>query len=214
MKIAPSILSADFANLQRDIQLVEQYGVDYIHIDAMDGHFVPNLTLGPNVVSAIKKVTNLPLDCHLMLSNPEHYIDAFAKAGADFITVHVEATVHLHRVLQHIKSLNVKCGVVINPATSVSVIEPILHMVDMVLVMTVNPGFGGQSFIKETLSKIEQLHALRTAHQYTYLIEVDGGINDETIRYVKQAGADIAVAGSYIYQADDIEQAILKLKNC
>lgn len=213
MKIAPSILSADFANLERDIKLVEQYGADLIHIDAMDGHFVPNLTLGPNVVSAIRKVTNLPLDCHLMIDNPEKYIEEFAKAGADIITVHYEATAHLHRLLELIKSFHVKCGVVINPATSVSVIEPILHMVDMVLVMTVNPGFGGQSFIFETLEKIKQLDTLRQKNQYHYDIEVDGGINHDTIKLCQEAGVDIAVAGSYIYDAPNVEQAIQKLKN-
>lgn len=212
MKIAPSILSADFANLERDIKLVEQYGADLIHIDAMDGHFVPNITLGPNVVSAIRKITNLTLDCHLMIANPEQYIDAFAKAGADIITIHYEATNHLHKALQQIKSHQIKCGVVINPATPVCVIEPILNMVDVVLVMTVNPGFGGQSFINETLLKIKQLDNLRKVHHYLYEIEVDGGINDKTVKLCQENGVDIAVAGSYIYDALDIKQAIESLK--
>ncbi|MBS4761630.1 ribulose-phosphate 3-epimerase [Carnobacteriaceae bacterium zg-ZUI252] len=212
MKIAPSILSADFANLQRDVELVASLGADLIHIDAMDGQFVPNITLGPNVVSALRKVTTLPLDVHLMIDQPERFIDAFAKAGADYITVHVEATKHLHRVLQQIKGHHIKCGVVINPATPVSLIEPVLNQVDMVLVMTVNPGFGGQSFIVETLDKVKQLNALRQEKGYDYLIEVDGGINDKTAKWCKDAGVDIAVAGSYIYDAEDVKVAMDRLK--
>lgn len=212
MKIAPSILSADFANLERDIKLVENYGADLIHIDAMDGHFVPNLTLGPNIVSAIRKVTTLPLDCHLMIQNPEKYIDDFAKAGADIITIHYEATNHLHSALQQIKSHQIKCGVVINPATPICVIEPILNMVDIVLVMTVNPGFGGQKFIEDTLIKIEQLNELRNKNNYHYAIEVDGGINNQTAKICKNAGVDIAVAGSYIYNSENMEHAIQSLK--
>ena len=153
MKIAPSILSADFANLQRDIELVEKGGADYIHVDVMDGQFVPNITLGPNIVQAIRPVTKLPLDVHLMIVDPENYIPAFAKAGADIITVHVEATPHIHRALQMTKSLGVKAGVVINPGTPVSMIKHVLPLADQVLVMTVNPGFGGQSFIEETVEK-------------------------------------------------------------
>lgn len=212
MKIAPSILSADFANLERDIKLVENYGADLIHIDAMDGHFVPNLTLGPNIVSAIRKVTTLPLDCHLMIQNPEKYIDDFAKAGADIITIHYEATNHLHSALQQIKLHQIKCGVVINPATPICVIEPILNMVDIVLVMTVNPGFGGQKFIEDTLIKIEQLNELRNKNNYHYAIEVDGGINNQTAKICKNAGVDIAVAGSYIYNSENMEHAIQSLK--
>lgn len=212
MKIAPSILSADFANLQRDVERVEALGADLIHIDAMDGQFVPNLTLGPNVVSALRRVTTLPLDVHLMIEQPERYVEAFAKAGADIITVHVEATKHLHRVLQQIKLTGKQCGVVINPATPVSAIEPVLSQVDMVLVMTVNPGFGGQSFIPETLDKVKQLVSLRKQHQYTYLIEVDGGVNAQTAALCRQAGVDIAVAGSYIYDASNMQDAMNSLK--
>lgn len=212
MKIAPSILSADFANLQRDVERVEALGADLIHIDAMDGQFVPNLTLGPNVVSALRRVTTLPLDVHLMIEQPERYVEAFAKAGADIITVHVEATKHLHRVLQQIKLTGKQCGVVINPATPVSAIEPVLSQVDMVLVMTVNPGFGGQSFIPETLDKVKQLVSLRKQHQYTYLIEVDGGVNAQTAVLCRQAGVDIAVAGSYIYDASNMQDAMNSLK--
>lgn len=212
MKIAPSILSADFANLQRDVERVEALGADLIHIDAMDGQFVPNLTLGPNVVSALRRVTTLPLDVHLMIEQPERYVEAFAKSGADIITVHVEATKHLHRVLQQIKLTGKQCGVVINPATPVSAIEPVLSQVDMVLVMTVNPGFGGQSFIPETLDKVKQLVSLRKQHQYTYLIEVDGGVNAQTAVLCRQAGVDIAVAGSYIYDASNMQDAMNSLK--
>lgn len=212
MKIAPSILSADFANLQRDIEIVEKNGADLIHIDAMDGQFVPNLTLGPNVVSAIRRITTLPLDVHLMIDTPERFVDEFAKAGADYITVHVEATNHLHRVLQQIKSHGIKCGVVINPATPVSAIECVLADVDLVLVMTVNPGFGGQSFIPMTLEKVKQLAILREQNHYNYLIEVDGGINHKTVKMCREAGVDIAVAGSYIYDSNDIKEAIDSLK--
>ena len=194
MKIAPSILSADFANLQRDIELVEKGGADYIHVDVMDGQFVPNITLGPNIVQAIRPVTKLPLDVHLMIVDPENYIPAFAKAGADIITVHVEATPHIHRALQMTKSLGVKAGVVINPGTPVSMIKHVLPLADQVLVMTVNPGFGGQSFIEETVEKITELADLRRENNWTY------------------AGADIFVAGSYIYGAENPVGQIERLK--
>ncbi|EPH98481.1 MULTISPECIES: ribulose-phosphate 3-epimerase [unclassified Enterococcus] len=212
MKIAPSILSADFANLQRDIELVEKGGADYIHVDVMDGHFVPNITLGPNIVQAIRPVTKLPLDVHLMITDPEKYIADFAKAGADIIMVHVEATAHIHRALQMIKDLGVKAGVVINPGTPVSMIEHVLPLADQVLVMTVNPGFGGQSFIEESLSKITQLDQLRHEKQLSYAIEVDGGIVPETAKKCKEAGADVFVAGSYVYSAAEPLVQIAKLK--
>lgn len=203
MKIAPSILSADFANLERDVKLVEEGGADYIHIDVMDGQFVPNITLGPNIVAALRPVTELPLDVHLMIVDPERYVEDFAKAGADIIVVHQESTKHLHRVLQMIKNAGVKAGVVINPATPVSAISEVLEMVDLVLVMTVNPGFGGQAFIPECLSKIEQLNDLRIENGYSYEIEVDGGIVPETAEQCAVAGADVFVAGSYIYNSED-----------
>ncbi|MBO0448348.1 ribulose-phosphate 3-epimerase [Enterococcus sp. MJM12] len=212
MKIAPSILSADFANLARDIQRVEKAGVDYIHVDVMDGHFVPNITIGPAVVAAIRPVTKLPLDCHLMIENPENYILDFAKAGADIINVHVEATPHIHRALQMIKNENVKAGVTINPGTPVVAIQHVLQMADLVLVMTVNPGFGGQAFISEAVEKVKELKALKEKFGYHYEIEVDGGIVPETAEICKAAGADVFVAGSYIYNAPDIEKRIAALK--
>lgn len=212
MKLAPSILSADFANLERDIQLVEKLGADYIHVDVMDGQFVPNITLGPNVVSAIRPVTKLPLDVHLMIVQPENYIEAFARAGADIITVHQESTPHIHRALQMIRSLDVKAGVVINPGTPVSAIEQVLDLADLVLVMTVNPGFGGQSFIESTLEKIQRLRELKEKHNYTYEIEVDGGIVPETAQLCKEAGADVFVAGSYIYDAENPKERVDALK--
>ncbi|MBO0432671.1 ribulose-phosphate 3-epimerase [Enterococcus sp. DIV0660C] len=212
MKLAPSILSADFANLQRDIELVEKGGADYIHVDVMDGQFVPNITLGPNVVQAIRPVTKLPLDVHLMIVNPENYITDFAKAGSDIITVHAESTPHIHRAVQMINDLGVKSGVVINPGTPVSAIQHVLSIVDQVLVMTVNPGFGGQSFIEETVVKIVELDLLRQENGYHYAIEVDGGIVPETAKICKEAGADVFVAGSYIYASEDPIHQINQLK--
>ncbi|WP_321387045.1 ribulose-phosphate 3-epimerase [uncultured Enterococcus sp.] len=212
MKIAPSILSADFANLARDIQLVEKLGADYIHVDVMDGQFVPNITLGPNIVSAIRPVTKLPLDVHLMIEQPENFIEAFAKAGADIITVHQEATPHIHRAMQMIKAAGVKAGVVINPGTPLAAIEEVLDLADLVLIMTVNPGFGGQSFIESQLDKIAQLKTLREEKGYTYEIEVDGGIVPETAKKCKEAGADVFVAGSYIYNSEDPKERIDALR--
>ncbi|UJF16688.1 ribulose-phosphate 3-epimerase [Jeotgalibaca sp. MA1X17-3] len=212
MKIAPSILSADFANLERDIKMVEKAGASYIHVDAMDGQFVDNLTLGPNIVQAIRPHTKLPLDCHLMISNPEKFIPAFAKAGADIISIHVEATHHIHGALQMIKNEKVSAGVVINPGTSVETIVPVLGDVDLVLVMTVNPGFGGQSFIESAVDKIKTLAHIRKEKGYHFEIEVDGGITDETIGMCKEAGADVFVAGSYIFGSSDEGKAIEKLK--
>ncbi len=213
MKISPSILSADFANLERDIRLVEEGGADYIHVDVMDGHFVPNLTFGANIVSAIRPITKLPLDCHLMIENPENYIADFAKAGADIITVHVESTHHIHRAIQLIKNHGVKAGVVINPGTAIESIMPVLSEVDMVLVMTVNPGFGGQSFIKETVSKIALLDTLKKDKGYNFEIEVDGGISPETAKICKDAGATVFVAGSYIYDAQNPIERLTCLKD-
>lgn len=213
MKIAPSILSADFANLERDVVLVEKAGADYIHVDVMDGQFVPNITLGPNIVSAIRPVTKLPLDVHLMIMNPERFVDDFAKAGADFIVIHQESTIHLHRTLQMIKNAGVKAGVVINPGTPVATLKDVLGMVDLVLVMTVNPGFGGQAFIPEMTEKIAELAALRKTHNYSYEIEVDGGIDAESAKLCAQAGADVFVAGSYVYNSDSPAARIQALRD-
>lgn len=212
VKIAPSILSADFANLERDIKLVEEKGADYIHVDVMDGQFVPNITLGANIVSAIRPVTTLPLDVHLMIVEPERFIPDFAKAGSDIITVHAESTVHIHRAMQMIKNEGVKAGVVINPGTPVSVIEHVLPLADLVLIMTVNPGFGGQAFISECLEKVEQLDVLRKEKGYTYEIEIDGGVDNKTAKACVDAGADVLVAGSYVYNSPDVGERIATLR--
>jgi len=212
MKIAPSILSADFANLQRDIEFVEKHGADYIHVDVMDGQFVPNITFGPAVVQAIRPITKLPLDVHLMIVNPERFIHEFAKAGADIIGVHIEATPHLHREIQMIKAEDVKAEVVINPGTPVEAIKYVFPLVDQILVMTVNPGFGGQSFLPEMADKIRELAKLKEQYGYHYDIEVDGGIDDQTIRVCAEAGANVFVAGSYIYGAQHPEERINALK--
>ncbi|MGV3465493.1 MAG: ribulose-phosphate 3-epimerase [Heyndrickxia sp.] len=212
-KIAPSILSADFSKLAQEIIDVENGGADYIHIDVMDGHFVPNITMGPIIVEAIRPITKLPLDVHLMIQNPDQYIEAFAKAGANYISVHVEACPHLHRTIQHIKSLGVKAGVVLNPATPVDMIQHILNDVDLVLLMTVNPGFGGQSFIPSVLPKIKKVKELADYNGLTIEIEVDGGVNAETAKLCVDAGANVLVAGSAIYNHENRKKAIEALKN-
>lgn len=212
VKIAPSILSANFAKLGEEITEVENGGADYIHVDVMDGHFVPNITIGPLIVEAIRPVTDLPLDVHLMIENPDRYIPTFAKAGASIISVHQEACPHLHRTIQLIKDQGVKAGVVINPATPVEMIKETLSYVDLVLVMTVNPGFGGQSFIHETLPKIKLLDELRKDHQYSYELEVDGGVNAETAKLCTDAGADVLVAGSAIFNKEDRKAAIAEIR--
>jgi ribulose-phosphate 3-epimerase len=211
MLIAPSLLSADFAKLASEVAEVERAGADWLHVDVMDGHFVPNLTVGPLVVEAIKPHTHLPLDCHLMVSRPEDWVEGFAKAGASTITVHAEASVHLHRLLGHIRSLGCKAGVSINPATPVAAIEPVLDLVDLVLVMSVNPGFGGQAFIEPSLEKVKRLSDLRGKRHY--LIEIDGGINRDTIARARQAGVDVFVAGSAIFAAKDRAAAIQELRS-
>lgn len=208
VKIAPSILSADFAKLGNEIVEVEKGGADYIHVDVMDGHFVPNITIGPLIVEAIRPITKLPLDVHLMIENPDQYIEAFAKAGADIITVHVEACRHLHRTIHLIKSFGVKAGVVLNPATPVDTIQHIIADIDMVLLMSVNPGFGGQKFIPEVLPKIKAVKEMAEKKGVDIEIEIDGGVNSETAKQCIEAGATVLVAGSAIYNEEDYAKAI------
>lgn len=210
MKIAPSILSADFAELKTEVKRVGN--APYLHIDIMDGQFVDNLTFGPNVVKALRPHSSQVFDCHLMVINPEKYIKAFAQAGADIIGVHIEATAHIHRVLSQIKQAGVKAEVVINPGTPVAAIKEVLPLVDQVLVMTVDPGFGGQAFLTETVSKVKELAQLRLQAGLQFEIEVDGGVNADTIKTVTAAGADVAVAGSFVFGSDDPAKQVALLK--
>jgi ribulose-phosphate 3-epimerase len=212
VKIAPSILSADFSRLAEEIMDVERAGADYIHVDVMDGHFVPNITIGPLIVEAIRPVTKLPLDVHLMIQNPDQYIDAFAKAGADYLTVHVEACPHLHRTIHYIKSYGVKAGVVLNPSTPVETIKHIIDDVDIVLIMSVNPGFGGQKFIPNVIEKIKQVKEMANAKNLNLEIEVDGGVNEEIAKYCIEAGATVLVAGSAVFTQKDRKKAISALR--
>ncbi|MGB2991783.1 MAG: ribulose-phosphate 3-epimerase [Paenisporosarcina sp.] len=208
IKIAPSILAANFSKLAEEVKEVEQAGAKLIHIDVMDGHFVPNITMGPIVVEALRPVTKLPLDVHLMIENPDKYIESFAKAGADYITVHVEACPHLHRTIQLIRSFGVKPGVVLNPHTPIEAIQHVLEDIDMVLFMTVNPGFGGQKFIHSVIPKIKQLSDIIKERDLAIEIEIDGGITAETIVPCAEAGATIFVAGSAIYNQQDRTKAL------
>ncbi|MEC0229261.1 ribulose-phosphate 3-epimerase [Paenibacillus alba] len=212
--VAPSILSANFAKLGEEIKEAELGGADWIHVDVMDGHFVPNITIGPLVVEAIRPVTKLPLDVHLMIEQPDRYIPDFVKAGADLISVHVEACTHLHRTLHLIKQSGVKAGVVLNPATPISLIEHVLdEQLDLVLIMTVNPGFGGQAFIPGMLNKIRALREQANAKGLSGLhIEVDGGINEVTARQVAEAGADVLVAGNAVFGQSDRAEAIRRIR--
>lgn len=213
VKIAPSILSADFARLGEEIQDVERGGADWIHVDVMDGHFVPNITIGPLIVDAIRPVTKLPLDVHLMIEDPDRYIPQFAKSGADWITVHQEACRHLHRTLALIKEQGAKAGVVLNPATPVATIEHVLTDLDMVLLMTVNPGFGGQKFIHNVVPKIKQLRQMLDERGLGHVeIEIDGGVNTETARLCETAGATVLVAGSAVFNQKDRAQAIAAIR--
>ena len=212
IKIAPSILAADFSKLAEEVIEVEKAGADLIHIDIMDGHFVPNITMGPIVVEALRPVTTLPLDVHLMVENPDAYVEQFATAGADYITVHVEACRHLHRTLQFIRSTGVKSGVVLNPHTPVETILHVLEEVDLVLFMTVNPGFGGQAFIHSVLPKVKQLSTIIKERNLSIEIEIDGGVDEETIIPCVEAGATILVAGSAIYGKENRAEALQRIK--
>ncbi|HDQ03391.1 MAG TPA: ribulose-phosphate 3-epimerase [Deltaproteobacteria bacterium] len=210
--IAPSILSADAARLGEEIAAVEAAGADWIHVDVMDGQFVPNITMGPAIVGALRKVTKLPFDVHLMIESPENYIKAFADAGADFITVHVEAAHHLHRTIELIKKMGRKAGVSLNPATPLAQIEEIVSDIDLLLVMSVNPGFGGQQFIKSSLAKIRRAQEMIAKSGQRPLLEVDGGINLENIGDIAKAGADVLVAGAAIFGTKDYSKTIADLK--
>lgn len=212
IKISPSILSADFANLGRDLQKISSAGADYIHLDVMDGSFVPNITFGNEIVRAIRSYSDLPFDTHLMIDNPQDHIEAFVKAGSDIITVHEEACTHLDRTISLIKSFGVKAGVSIVPSTPASVLDYIMDKVDLILVMTVNPGFGGQKFITSQLAKIQEIRQKIDVSGRDIDLEVDGGINEQTASLVIEAGANVLVSGSYIFGSDDYGEAIRNLK--
>ena len=212
IKLAPSILSADFARLLEDVKKVEKAGCEYLHIDVMDGHFVPNITLGPAIVKSLRKDVNMVFDAHLMIENPDNYIKEFADAGCDIIVVHQEACTHLHRTIQNIKSHGVKAGVALNPATPIETIKYVLEDVDMVLLMSVNPGFGGQSYIPVVTKKIKELRALIDEMGLDIDIEVDGGVKPSNISEVVNAGANVIVAGSAIFNAGDIDEAVKSLR--
>ncbi len=210
--IAPSILSADFSCLGEEVRAVQEAGADWIHADIMDGHFVPNITFGPMMVAAVRKITRLPIDAHLMISEPDRYIPEFARAGADFISVQFETCPHLHRTVQIIRGAGARPGVVLNPATPAAFLEDILEYVDYVLVMSVNPGFGGQSFIPSSLAKLRSLRRMIAEKDLPTLIEIDGGVNAETIADIAAAGADVFVAGSAIFGSSDYEHTIRTLR--
>ncbi|HEX5330338.1 ribulose-phosphate 3-epimerase [Sulfuricurvum sp.] len=212
MLIAPSVLSADFGNLARDVNAICEAGCDLVHVDVMDGHFVPNLTIGPVVVSAIARAATKPLDIHLMVQNNTFFVDLFAPLKPEYITFHIEEEKHPHRLIQHIRSLGIKPGIVLNPHTPAEAVEYLLGDVDMVLVMSVNPGFGGQKFIPSVVEKIKRLKVLRDRINPNCLIEIDGGVGSSNIQLLKDAGVDVCVAGSYVFGADDYKTAIDSLK--
>lgn len=211
-KIAPSILSADFSRLAAEVRAVEKAGADVIHVDVMDGHFVPNITIGPLVVQGLKKLTPLPLDVHLMIENPDRYVEAFAQAGSDWITIHAEVCPHLKRMIKKIRQFNVRPGIVLKPATPLKTLYPVLGDIDLVLIMSVNPGFGGRSFIPASLKKIARLRRIIDQDNYSMEIEVDGGVKVENIQDVSKAGADIFVVGTGIFKTKDYEETIKKLR--
>ncbi len=212
-KIAPSLLSADFADLKNEIKKVEEGGADYLHLDVMDGIYVPNITFGPPVIKRLRRVTKLPFDVHLMIDRPERYIENFVEAGADIITIHQEATIHLHRTIQQIKSYGIKAGVSLNPGTAISNLEYILGDIDLILVMTVNPGFGGQSFIESMGKKIRDLRKIIDQEKLDIILEVDGGVKLENAEKILKWGADLLVVGSDIFNAEDVLERTKKFKS-
>jgi ribulose-phosphate 3-epimerase len=212
IKIAPSLLSADFRNIEKEIKKVERCRVDLLHLDIMDGHFVPNITFGPMIVRAINECTKLPLDVHLMIENPDSYVESFVKSGADYLTVSIEACRHLHRTISFIKSFNIKVGCALNPATPFELVKPVIKELDLLLLMTVNPGFGGQKFISSVLPKIEEAKKFIQEHKLKTEIEVDGGINPEIGKLVKKSGATILVAGDAIFKSKKYCQTVKALR--
>ncbi len=212
MKIAPSILSSDFVRLEEEIKKIEKDGADIVHLDVMDGHFVPNLTFGVPVIRQIRQITELPLDVHLMVTNPENYINDLSKIGVEYISVHQEASIHLHRLVSEIKAKEIKAGVAINPSTPVEMLYPILKDLDFVLLMSVNPGFGGQSFLPLVYDKLDKLKKEIETNNLNLEIEIDGGVNSENAHVLKKHGADILVAGSYVFKSGDYSQAIRSLR--
>ncbi|MGQ9507833.1 MAG: ribulose-phosphate 3-epimerase [Thermodesulfobacteriota bacterium] len=211
-RIAPSILSADFSRLDQEVRAVEKAGADLIHVDVMDGHFVPNITIGPIVISGLRRLTTLPLDVHLMIESPDHFLEDFAQAGSDWVTIHIEADCNLRKTVQKIRNLKLRPGIVLNPFTPLRKLYPYLEEIDLVLLMSVHPGFGGQSFIPETLKKVEKLRNIIDRHQYTIEIEVDGGIKIDNIRAVSRAGGDIFVVGTGIFKTENYRKTIKRLK--
>jgi ribulose-phosphate 3-epimerase len=211
--VSPSILSADFSRLGEDLLAVQEAGADWIHVDVMDGHFVPNITIGPLVVSAVKKVARVPIDVHLMISDPDRYLEEFQAAGADILTVHTEACPHLHRTLARIRELGMRAGAALNPSTSLETVEYVLAQTDMIVIMTVNPGFGGQSFIREMLPKVRALKEMINNSGYNVLIQVDGGVSPETAPDLARSGADVFVAGSAVFGHPPYEEVIKKLRS-
>ncbi|KPJ48398.1 MAG: ribulose phosphate epimerase [candidate division Zixibacteria bacterium DG_27] len=210
--VAPSLLSCDFSRLKEEVETVEAAGADWIHLDVMDGHFVPNITFGPGLVEAVRRCTKLPLDVHLMIDNPDDYLERFIQAGADWLTIHQEIAPHLHRTLARIRELGVKAGVSVNPSTPFSTVIPVMEMADLLLIMTVNPGFGGQKFIPSVLAKIREARAHIESRKLNTKIEVDGGIGPETSPLVKEAGAEVLVAGASIFKSGDYRKTIEQIR--